>query len=345
MARVDRPADPRRPLRGLGMTDAARASTLLAVFAVVAAGIAIKGGHGGTPLVFTITAFVLAALPYVAYVTTSVSRDVRLLFLRQPIALWGAVAVPVVIYGLYALGTGSFAWEAAARVAAFAAVPTFCVWRAGARGTEPSLWDLAAVAAIWLPFDAGWLKSIWTWPAGGGAYIFNTALAVGLTVTLFQAWRGVPGLNVRLAVGREGWRIAALGFLAFLAVALPFGFVTDFIAWQPVTEPARYAVLPLAIFFFIALPEELLFRGLLQDLLSRWPSTKALALPLTAVIFGATHLNNAGADGLPGDWRYFVLATVAGLVYGWIYLRTRRLTAAALTHAAVDAVWVLLLHG
>ena len=37
-----------------------------------------------------------------------------------------------------------------------------------------------------------------------------------------------------------------------------------------------------------------------------------------------------------------VLATLAGVAYGWVYQRTGRITASALTHAAVDWVWKLL---
>jgi len=318
---------------------------LLAAFALGAAALALRGGHGGAPLVPSVLAFVFAVSAYVFFLTTSVARDLRLLFLRQPVMLVAVVLVPVAVYLLYALGNGTFSAAAAVKVLGYAAVPTVMVAFAGNRAPGVALWDVAAMAALWLPFDAGWLKDIWTWPAGGGAYIFNTALAVGLAVVLFQAWRGVPGLNVRLSMTRDDWRTAGLGLLVFLAIAVPFGAATDFIAWRPVAEPARYLFVPFAIFFFIALPEELLFRGLLQTFLKRWLKDERVTLVVTAVLFGATHLNNAGAGGQAGpDWRYFVLASVAGVIYGWIYLRTRRLTAAAVTHAAVDAVWVLLLH-
>jgi membrane protease YdiL (CAAX protease family) len=38
------------------------------------------------------------------------------------------------------------------------------------------------------------------------------------------------------------------------------------------------------------------------------------------------------------------LATIAGVAYGWVYVRTGKVTASAITHALVDAVWVILLH-
>jgi membrane protease YdiL (CAAX protease family) len=38
-----------------------------------------------------------------------------------------------------------------------------------------------------------------------------------------------------------------------------------------------------------------------------------------------------------------LLATTAGLVYGWVYQRTGKLAVAAATHAAVDWIWSMFL--
>jgi hypothetical protein len=45
------------------------------------------------------------------------------------------------------------------------------------------------------------------------------------------------------------------------------------------------------------------------------------------------------------DWRYVVLATIAGLAYGLVYQRTQRITASAITHALVDGMWVAMFGG
>ena len=41
----------------------------------------------------------------------------------------------------------------------------------------------------------------------------------------------------------------------------------------------------------------------------------------------------------PLNWRYALLATLAGFAYGWVYRRTGRLAAAAVTHGLVDWTW------
>ncbi|MGH9962094.1 MAG: CPBP family intramembrane glutamic endopeptidase [Pyrinomonadaceae bacterium] len=60
------------------------------------------------------------------------------------------------------------------------------------------------------------------------------------------------------------------------------------------------------------------------------------SLVVTSIIFGAAHLNNGPTRP---DWRYFLLATIAGLFYGNAYARTGRLLAPAIVHTLVDTVW------
>jgi uncharacterized protein len=90
----------------------------------------------------------------------------------------------------------------------------------------------------------------------------------------------------------------------------------------------------LVTFFFVAVPEELYFRGLLQNLLEPRLGRQR-ALMLASVIFGLSHFNKP----LPFAWRYVLLATIAGIFYGRAWRDRRRLAASAITHTAVDVVW------
>lgn len=72
--------------------------------------------------------------------------------------------------------------------------------------------------------------------------------------------------------------------------------------------------------------EEWFFRGIVQGaLVRRWGAS--LAVPLTAVLFGALH-------GPRNMW----VVTVYGLVFGWLAHRRSSLTLAILVHAAVNLV-------
>ena len=65
-----------------------------------------------------------------------------------------------------------------------------------------------------------------------------------------------------------------------------------------------------------------------------------LLLIVTAVIFGLAHLNNQ-AIGFNLNWGYAGLATIAGLGYGWVFFRTNKVAAAALTHMLINFTWAL----
>jgi membrane protease YdiL (CAAX protease family) len=109
------------------------------------------------------------------------------------------------------------------------------------------------------------------------------------------------------------------------------------------------------ILFLIAIPEELLFRGIIQNLLERaLPGAKWLPLVLASLIFGFAHANNANPPyftfSIAGmtiefPWVYVLLATIAGLFYGLTYQKTRKITAAAVVHCLVDAWWVIFFRG
>ena len=101
----------------------------------------------------------------------------------------------------------------------------------------------------------------------------------------------------------------------------------------------------LGLVVFVGLPEELLFRGMIQEGFTRITNSR-FAWIVASVIFGVAHvfkptglLPEQRHELLGLNWRYGLLATVAGLGYGWVYRRTGKVSAAALTHGLVDWLW------
>ncbi len=88
---------------------------------------------------------------------------------------------------------------------------------------------------------------------------------------------------------------------------------------------------------FVCLAEEGFFRGFIQKYISlclrRLKYGDAIAISIAAILFGLSHFM--------GGPRYVLLATVAGLGYGWIYCRTQRIEAAMLTHFSLNLVHFL----
>lgn len=300
---------------------------------------AVQGGFGGVPLVVTAAALFLLTFPFLCYGFTQLDLAAALWCKRDRFALAKMVGFFVAMYLVYAAATGAFAWEAFGRYVAFVSAPTLICWWAG-RGGGIKWQDWLAIFCVWIPFDSGWLSKIWSWPEGEGAYILNTSLAVTMAVTLFQAYRGHQGFKFRYAMSWADVRRIAVFFLGFLVLALPIGFATGFIGWQPKLEPARAVLTFFGLLFFVGIPEELLFRGLVQNLLEQKTKKPVVSLVVASVLFGATHLNN----GEYPDWRYFLLATIAGVFYGWCFQRSRSIWVNATLHALVDVVWVTFFH-
>lgn len=195
-------------------------------------------------------------------------------------------------------------------------------------------WLVALV--LWLPLDFGWMTGVWPWPGGGLAHGMSALVGTCLGMFCVVCLQGLDGVGYRWRWRALDWRVAAGYFALYAPVAIGLGLLTGFL--QPAEKFATPgALLPMAlgIFIFIGIPEELLFRGIIQNLLEKAIGRPALALGVASLIFGAAHLNN----GPSPDWRYFLLATLAGLAYGRAYAKTRNLMAPALLHTLVDVAW------
>lgn len=182
----------------------------------------------------------------------------------------------------------------------------------------------------------------------GKLHIFNAAwpveglggvpklLLMDATLYGYLVVRPMDGIGYHWRL-RAGDAIAGLReFLYFAPLALPFGLATHFLHIHKATGGSLSFVSAwLLTMFLVAMPEELLFRGLLLNLLEKRMGPRR-ALCLSALVFGAAHFHRQ--DGF-FDWQYVTLAAGAGLFYGRAWLAQRRLLASSITHSTVDAIW------
>ena len=289
----------------------------------------LRGAPSGAAVALLFAALVGAYLAFsvgaVVGALGGVVRRHRARALAGPVVLWLVVV-------LYAALSGLVVLPRAAAFAAYLMAPALLVAAHTTPPGRPPVRELTAVALLWLPVELRLLPALPV-PAPGG---YDVARFVGLVdaLFLFLIARPLPNVGYTFALRRRDGATAVLAFLTYAAVALPLGFATGFITWRPAVSVGAVVIRPLLIYLVTAVPEEILFRGLIQNLLTRWWEP-ARALAVSAVVFGLAHLP---------DPRYVLLAAIAGLAYGWVYQRTGRVTAAAVTHALVDAAWVILLH-
>jgi len=325
---LDSPVSPKRSTA----SDTAVAAVLfgLALVAYFTANAHAGGARLARPL--PIALFVLLAGGYIALGVPDVVRRVSEAFPRAstriavgPVLLWMACV-------LYAAAAGLSVGDRALALAVYLAIPSLILATGQAKPGELPWRELAAAASLGLGVKYHLLPTLPV-PAPGG---YDASRLVGLVAGLyfFLVARPLEGVGYRWALTRRDVATAVLVFLGYAAIALPIGFTTHFITWNPRAAAPGLLLQPIIIYLVTAVPEEFLFRGLIQNLLSRRLGVP-LGLAVGSVIFGLSHLP---------DPRYAVLATIAGVAYGWVYLRTGKVTASAITHALVDAVWVILLH-
>ena len=147
------------------------------------------------------------------------------------------------------------------------------------------------------------------------------------------------GFDLRLRL-----RDAGIGFrelLLYTPIALVLGLALGFLhlhpGWPRLTQLFGGFFFT---FFFIAVPEELFFRGWLQNLLEKRIGRYG-ALLVTACLFGLAHFNKRTTSF---NWRYVLLAAMAGIFYGRAWRAERRVGASSVTHATIDAIWSLWLR-
>jgi membrane protease YdiL (CAAX protease family) len=285
--------------------------------------------------------------------------------------LWAQLLIPAALsapYVLVARGAGVFRWGWFALFALLpVAIAGLLEWArradcgnppqplesvAGNPGGQRGNWrDYLVLAALGLAVDLRWFEG--AWPAH--LAIFNKILLLDAGIYGFVFVRQLDGIgfDLRLRLRDAGIGLRELAWYAPIALALGLGlgFLHLHGGWpgSPATGIGRWGgwpgLAPIAgawffTFFFIAVPEELFFRGWLQNLLERRVG-RAPALFLTAALFGLSHFNKRTALF---NWRYVLLAAVAGVFYGRAWRQERRVAASAITHASVDAIWSLWLR-
>ena len=134
---------------------------------------------------------------------------------------------------------------------------------------------------------------------------------------------------------RRDWFQGLLHYLYFLVLGAPLAFGLKAIHFS---NPAPWWVGPAMFFAFlwvVALWEEFLFRGVLQQWMEHWTWNRTAALIVTSCIFGLAHL---WFRGFP-NWRWAIIAAWLGLVCGHARNQTGSIRAGVVTHALVVATW------
>jgi membrane protease YdiL (CAAX protease family) len=257
---------------------------------------------------------------------------------RWPSALRTFLPVVCVLpYILISASQHMFSWR---WCALYAVLPVAIAWLLGqavvADPEQRGNWrDAIILLTLGIVVDLRWFEPAWpNGLAGLGKLLLVDAALYG-----FVAIRQLRGtgfdFRFRWRDCWSDWKTGLRELVLFTPLVLGLGLALNFL--QPHRHPLGLSMIPtwIYIFIFIAVPEELFFRAWVQNLLERRVGRRA-ALAITAVLFGLSHFNKRSAHF---NWRYVLLASIAGIFYGRAWREQRRVPASAITHASVDAIW------
>lgn len=219
----------------------------------------------------------------------------------------------------------------------YAGLPIVMAWLLErARTADPDQrgnWrDALILLTLGLSVDLRWFDPAWPrgWEGLGKLLLVNAGLYG------FLAIRGLTGTGFDFRLQWSDWKTGMRELFFFAPAVLALGFVLRFIHphanWPPIWKALGTWG---GIFVFVAVPEELFFRAWVQNLLERRVGRHA-ALIIASVLFGLSHFNKRSAHF---NWRYVILATIAGIFYGRAWRENRRVPASTITHTFVDWLW------
>jgi membrane protease YdiL (CAAX protease family) len=293
----------------------------------------VSSGLGVTigPAIVIASVLTLAPLLAAAFYSSKLTASVQRLPLAVQVLCPALLCIP---YVLVAVPREMFEWSWCALYALLPIAVALLLWQAKeADRTQRGTWrDFLVLAALGLAVDLRWFER--AWPAH--LAVFNKLLLLDAGIYGFLFIRQLDGIGFDLRLRLRDLRTGLREFGWYAPIAIALGLALGFLhihAYWP--SPLSLAGAFLFTFAFIAIPEELFFRGWLQNLLERRLG-RTPALLATSVLFGLSHFNKRTAHF---NWRYVLLAMIAGIFYGRAWRRDRRVGASAIAHACVDTVW------
>lgn len=257
----------------------------------------------------------------------------------RPTLLFSVPIILVSIFCLAAWRVGAFSLPVLLLMAGYTLLPTVLIFLQGADAGSATWLDLIAILALWLPIELN-AGSRWIpLRAQGFLHMLAYGVALILALVLFLAFRGLKGMKYNLPTRVMDLIDPLIAFVLVAPILIGLGLAISFLPWFHLTSQWPFTRLAKTfgiIFAATALPEELLFRSLIQNWMMQKFGSSTGVLIAASIVFGCAHLNN-GPQALP-NWRYMVLATIAGYAYGKVFQRASSATASMILHALVDTV-------
>lgn len=277
-----------------------------------------------------ILALLLCAI--LALLSTRVREAIRLP--RRSAMVFAGPAVLTLVFWLALWSQGIRSPAPVALIAVYTFAPSLLAY---AQHAKPVTWiDFAIILLLWLPIELTVGEHLIPKPLQGFVHSVAYGIAILLALWLFLIFRQLPGMKYNPPRGRD-LLAPLIGYAIVAPILIAAGLWLSFI--RPFHVPPQLSAGFLLTRFLLilvatAFPEEILFRALIQNAIMQRLGFTNGALLLAAIIFGCAHLNN-GPGPLP-NWKYGILAAIAGFAYGKVFQKSSSVFSSAILHALVN---------
>jgi membrane protease YdiL (CAAX protease family) len=159
----------------------------------------------------------------------------------------------------------------------------------------------------------------------------KTLAGIFLLGVCYPSWNGLHGLRATLTA--VNLKLLGISIAVLIAASYLLGYLRFEPKWNSI-----FWLWAIANLFSTCLSEEAFFRGFvqreLQLRLARMGYGSWWAVAPSAMLFGLAHF--------AGGWRYVLLASLAGVGYGYLYLRTQRIEWSMAAHFLMNTTHFLL---
>ncbi len=253
------------------------------------------------------------------------------------------VAASLAPYLIYSLASGVFAWLSLAKLLGFCLVISFLFVFAPPKRDGFPWQDIVVLALLAYPAISGvtFFREIYATPTAKipSLVFLGKIMLIPLGATVYLSLRGVTGTGFQLRISGQDLREGLRNYLFFLPLGVPLAWGLGFVRWgpKPVDSPGDVVSVVgsiVGVYLVVSLGEELYFRGIIQNLLTERLGSAPSAQLIASLLFGLVHLPR----GFP-NWRYALVAAVAGWFYGRAYAQRGSVVASSVTHTLVVVTW------
>ena len=211
----------------------------------------------------------VTGLVVILLVAERIRRSVAGWFFASRRRTWLLPGLILALYSIVTLGGGLWRPGGFLFVGLYFGLPTLLIQLGPPRSPRAVALDAIVVLLIWLPQEAGIFAVPWA-SIGAVPWPLAVFVTVAYMLVVLTGWRGLD----LACPGSLRWRdlgAVGLAYLVLFAAILPLGILVRFVVpglnGELIGNPGQLVLMLLGIFFAIAVPEEVLFRGWIQNLL------------------------------------------------------------------------------